>query len=424
MPIKITKEQALAYHAQKPAGKLAIQATKPIVDQYDLSIAYSPGVAFPCEAIAADKRNAYTYTSKGNLVGVISNGTAILGLGDLGPEAAKPVMEGKAVLLKKLAGVDAFDIEISATDPQEVVRIIKAIAPTFGAINLEDFKAPECFEIEEALKKILSIPVMHDDQHGTAIIVGAALKNALLLVKKDIRHIRVVINGAGAGAIACAKLILSLGVAQDHIVMCDSQGVIRKERDNLSEAKLPFATDKPFSTLSEAIQGADIFIGLSKRDVVSSSDIVRMAPRPIVFALANPDPEIPYEAAMASRDDIIMATGRSDYPNQINNVLGFPYIFRGALDVWATSINEPMKLAAVEALSQLAQEPVPTVVKEMYSVDQLTFGPSYFLPKPLDPRLIEVVSIAVAQAAIRSGVAQKEIQDWEAYRDTLRKYRM
>lgn len=422
MSIKISKEAALDYHAQMPAGKLGIHTTKPVETQYDLSLAYSPGVAFPCEAIAEDKRNVYAYTSKANLVAIISNGTAILGLGNLGPEAAKPVMEGKAVLLKKFAGIDSFDIELDATDPADVVHIIKAIAPTFGGINLEDFKAPECFEIEDELKKQLSIPVMHDDQHGTAIIVGAALKNALLVAKKDIAKVQVVINGAGAGAIACAKLIMALGVKPDHIIMCDSQGVIRKDREELDGPKATFATDRSYYTLAEALQGADVFLGLSKGNVLNAEDIKRMAAQPIVFALANPNPEINYELAVSTRKDIIMATGRTDYPNQINNVLGFPYIFRGALDVWATAINESMKLAVVESLAELTQQPVPDQVKKIYNVASLEFGPSYLLPKPFDPRLITTVSPAVAKAAINSGVAQKPIHDWDAYKSTLQQY--
>ena len=422
MSIKITNEAALDYHAQKPAGKLGIYATKPLQTQYDLSLAYSPGVAIPCQVIAEDKQQVYNYTAKGNLVAVISNGTAILGLGNLGPEAAKPVMEGKAVLLKKFAGIDAFDIEIDATEPADIVHIIKALAPTFGGINLEDFKAPECFEIENALKEQLSIPVMHDDQHGTAIIAGAALKNALLLAKKEIGSIQVVINGAGAGAIACAKLIIALGVKPENLLMCDTQGVIRKDREELSGEKSNFTTDKPVHTLAEALQGADVFMGLSKGNILQPEHILSMAERPIVFALANPNPEINYDLAVSTRKDIIMATGRSDYPNQINNVLGFPYIFRGALDVWATAINEPMKLAAVESLAALAQQPVPDQVKKAYGVESLEFGPTYILPKPVDPRLITTVSPAVAQAAIESGVAQKHIDDWEAYKDSLKQY--
>lgn len=421
MRIKITDEAILAYHAQLPAGKLGIHTTKPLETQYDLSIAYTPGVALPCEIIAEDKSKVYDYTSKGNLVAVISNGTAVLGLGNIGPEASKPVMEGKAILLKKFAGVDSFDIEIDATEPDDVVHIIKALAPTFGGINLEDFKAPECFEIERKLKETLSIPVMHDDQHGTAIIAGAALQNALLVAKKRIQDVQVVINGAGAGAIACAKLLLSLGVRLDHMIMCDSQGVIRKDREELVGEKKYFATDKPVETLAEALQDADVFLGLSKGNVLQPEHILSMAERPIVFALANPTPEIDYDLAISTRKDIIMATGRSDYPNQINNFLGFPYIFRGALDVQATTINEPMKLAAVKALAALAQEPVPTEVVQAYGVSSLEFGPTYLLPKPIDPRLIVNVSSAVAKAAIDSGVARKIIQDWKAYASDLQK---
>lgn len=421
MRIKITDEAILAYHNQLPAGKLGIHTTKPLETLHDLSIAYTPGVALPCEIIAEDKAKVYDYTAKGNLVAVISNGTAVLGLGNIGPEASKPVMEGKAILLKKFAGVDAFDIEIDATDPDDVVHIIKALAPTFGGINLEDFKAPECFEIEQKLKEALSIPVMHDDQHGTAIIAGAALQNALLVAKKRIQDVQVVINGAGAGAIACAKLLLALGIPQEHMIMCDSQGVIRKDREELAGEKKYFATDKPVKTLAEALQEADVFLGLSKGNVLQPEHILSMAERPIVFALANPTPEINYDLAISTRKDIIMATGRSDYPNQINNFLGFPYIFRGALDVQATTINEPMKLAAVKALAQLAQESVPTAVVQAYGVSSLEFGPTYLLPKPIDPRLIVTVSTAVAKSAIESGVARKPIQDWKAYASDLKK---
>eukprot|EP01124_Arcella_intermedia_P020216 TRINITY_DN27714_c0_g1_i1.p1 TRINITY_DN27714_c0_g1~~TRINITY_DN27714_c0_g1_i1.p1 ORF type:complete len:428 (-),score=103.86 TRINITY_DN27714_c0_g1_i1:11-1294(-) len=417
--ITVTDEAALSYHSQAPAGKLGIVATKPLQSQYDLSLAYTPGVAVPCLEIAKDKKNVYKYTSKGNLVAVISNGTAILGIGNLGPEASKPVMEGKSILLKKFGGLDSFDIEIDATDPSEIVKIVKALAPTFGGINLEDFKAPECFEIEESLKKLLSIPVMHDDQHGTAIITAAALKNALFLAKKDITTITVVVNGAGAGAVACSKLMMKLGVKNENIIMCDTQGVIRKDRAGLPPSKLLFATDRPVRTLSEAMQGADVFLGLSVADSLRPEDVLKMNASPIVFALANPNPEIKYELAVQTRPDLLMATGRSDYPNQINNVLGFPYIFRGALDVWATAINEEMKLAAVEALVEVARLPVPEEVKKVYG-EELEFGPLYIIPKPIDPRLIEVVSSAVAKAAIQSGVAQKQIEDWDAYRASLR----
>lgn len=422
MSTKISKQAALAYHAQAPAGKLMIHPTKPLTTQHELSLAYSPGVAVPCQAIAEDKQKVYEYTAKGNLVAVISNGTAVLGLGDIGPEAAKPVMEGKAILLKKFAGIDAFDIELATTAPEEVVKVVKALAPTFGGINLEDIKAPACFQIEEALKEQLSIPVMHDDQHGTAIIAGAALHNALALVHKNTKDIQVVVNGAGAGAIACAKLFLLLGVEQAHMVMCDSQGVIHQDRPVLAPAKAPFATDRPLHTLAEAIRGADVFLGLSKGNLLTAEHIRSMANKPIVFALANPDPEISYEAAITARPDVIMATGRSDYPNQINNVLAFPYIFRGALDVRATTINEAMKLAALKALAQLAQAPIPAVVQSAYSSDSLAFGKEYLLPKPVDPRLITTVSTAVAQAAMASGVAKKPIHDWEQYQATLQQW--
>lgn len=419
MHTKVSSQAVLAYHAQAPAGKLGIHPTKPLSTQDDLSLAYSPGVALPCQAIAGDKEKVYDYTAKGNLVAIISNGTAVLGLGNLGPEAAKPVMEGKAILLKKFAGIDAFDIELDATDPVEVIGIVKALAPTFGGINLEDIKAPACFQIEEALKEQLAMPVMHDDQHGTAIVVGAALRNALALVNKDIQTIQVVVNGAGAGAIACTQLLLALGVPKKHIVMCDSQGVIRKDRVALSPIKAPFATDRSLHTLTEAIQGADVFLGLSRGNILNVAHIRSMAEQPVVFALANPEPEIIYEVAMAARNDVIMATGRSDFPNQINNVLSFPYVFRGALDVRATAINEAMKLAAAEALAALAQEPTPASVQAVYSQAMLAFGRAYLLPKPIDPRLITTVSMAVAQAAMTSGVAQKPIKNWEAYQATL-----
>lgn len=422
MNTKVTKEAVLAYHVQEPVGKLAIHPTKPMNTPYHLSLAYSPGVAIPCEIIAQDKSKVYDYTSKGNLVAVISNGTAVLGLGNIGPEASKPVMEGKAILLKKFAGIDAFDIELDVTEPQAVVAVIKALAPTFGAINLEDIKAPECFYIEEELKKQLSIPVMHDDQHGTAIIVGAALQNALRLVNKDISSIQIVINGAGASAIACAKLLLALGVQPDHMVMCDSQGVIRQGRKNLEPSKAPFATARNVTTLTDAMRGADVFLGLSKADILHAEHIRSMNKHAIVFALANPNPEIRYETAIAARQDIIMATGRSDYPNQINNLLGYPYLFRGALDVRATDINEAMKLAAVKALSELAQEEVPLRIKQVYDTQDLSFGPGYLLPKPLDPRLVTKVSMAVAKAAMDSGIAQHPIQDWQAYEKKLAQY--
>lgn len=415
MNTKPINEAALAYHKELPAGKLGIYATKPVQTQYDLSLAYSPGVAAPCLEIAAEKAKVYDYTAKGNLMAVISNGTAVLGLGNIGPEASKPVMEGKAILLKKFAGIDAFDIEIDATDPDDVVHIVKALVPTFGGINLEDFKAPECFEIEQKLKESVSIPLMHDDQHGTAMVISAALQNALKLVDKKISEAYIVISGAGASAIAAGKLLQALGAKVEHIVMCDSQGVIGKDRDGLSAEKKHFATYRKAATLQEAIKGADVFIGLSKGNVLQPQDLLQMADNPIVFGLANPTPEIDYELAVSTRKDIIMATGRSDYPNQINNVLCFPYIYRGALDVRATAINEAMKLAAVQALAALAEEPVPAAVLKAYNLTALSFGRHYLVPKPVDPRLIVKISSAVAKAAIDSGVAQNPIQDWDTY---------
>eukprot|EP00540_Astrosyne_radiata_P010802 CAMPEP_0116838878 /NCGR_PEP_ID=MMETSP0418-20121206/9458_1 /TAXON_ID=1158023 /ORGANISM="Astrosyne radiata, Strain 13vi08-1A" /LENGTH=424 /DNA_ID=CAMNT_0004468931 /DNA_START=11 /DNA_END=1285 /DNA_ORIENTATION=- len=413
------RQAVLHYHEQPPTGKLSIHPTKPLQSPEDLSLAYTPWVAIPCKAIAEDPQKVFDYTAKGNLVAVISNGTSVLGLGNIGPEAAKPVMEGKAILFKKLVGIDSFDIELNTTDPAEIIQVVKALAPTFGAINLEDIKAPECFQIEEALKTQLPIPVMHDDQHGTAITSSAALLNALELVGKDIKHIQLVINGAGAGAIACAQLYLALGVQQENIVMCDSKGVIRSDRKDVNAYKKPFATDRPVYTLTEAIKGADVFLGLSMANLVTPAHLQSMAARPIVFALANPDPEIAYDVAMATRDDLIMATGRSDYPNQVNNVLGYPYIFRGALDTRATAINKAMKLAAVKAIAALAKEPVPAAIKQSYGDVPMDFGNDYLLPKPMDRRLITHVSTAVAQAAMQSGVAQRPIKDWEQYRTTL-----
>lgn len=417
-----SKQDALHYHQKAPAGKLGVYATKPLATQEDLALAYSPGVAEPCRAIAADKQKVFDYTAKGNLVAVISNGTAVLGLGNIGPEAAKPVMEGKAILLKKLAGIDAFDIELDETDPVEIIKIVKALAPTFGGINLEDIKAPECFQIEEALKAQLSMPIMHDDQHGTAIISGAALLNALEVTNKDIAHIQLVVSGAGAGAIASTQLYLALGVKKENVIMCDSKGVIRSDRTDLNAYKMAFATDRPIYTLAEALKGADVFLGLSVANLVTPTHLRSMAACPIVFALANPDSEIAYDVAMATRNDLIMATGRSDYPNQVNNVLGFPYIFRGALDVRATAINEAMKLAAVKALAALAKEPIPETIKAAYGNVPMVFGKDYLLPKPMDPRLITAVSPAVAKAAIASGVAKILIEDWEAYHTTLQQY--
>ena len=414
--VKITKEAALLYHSQGKPGKIEVVPTKPYRTQTDLSLAYSPGVAEPCLEIQKNPHDAYKYTNKGNLVAVISNGTAVLGLGDIGAMSGKPVMEGKSLLFKIYAGVDAFDIEVNEKDPDKFIEAVKAIAPTFGGINLEDIKAPECFEIERRLKAELDIPVMHDDQHGTAIISSAGLLNALEVAGKKIEDVRIVVNGAGASAVSCTKLYVSLGARLENIVMLDSKGVISKDRTDLNEQKRYFATSRTdIHTLEEAIKGADVFLGLSRGNVLSKDMVRSMAPSPIVFALANPVPEISYEDAMDSRPDVLMATGRSDYPNQINNVIGFPYIFRGALDTGATAINEEMKLAAVRAIAGIAKQPVPDVVNEAYHVNNLTFGPSYFIPKPVDPRLITEVSMAVAKAAMESGVARKPIENWDAY---------
>jgi malate dehydrogenase (oxaloacetate-decarboxylating)(NADP+) len=417
--IKINKEDALNYHSQGQPGKIEVVPTKMVSTQMDLALAYSPGVAEPCKEIAANKDDVYKYTAKGNLVGVISNGTAVLGLGNIGPEASKPVMEGKGVLFKKFAGIDVFDIEIDETDPDKFIQIVKSLEPTFGGINLEDIKAPESFKIENALREQMNIPLMHDDQHGTAIISSAALLNALELVGKNIRDIQVVINGAGAAAIACTKLYVALGVKLDHIVMFDKDGIINPHRNDLDIYRAQFVTMRKITTLAEAMKNADVFIGLSAGNVLSPELVKLMAKDPIIFALANPDPEIPYEVAMATRNDLIMATGRSDHPNQVNNVLGFPYIFRGALDVRATEINEAMKLAAVKALAELAKEPVPEIVHKAYSDNTISFGREYLIPKPLDPRLITVVSPAVAKAAMDSGVAKNPITNWERYHHDL-----
>ena len=413
---KITKEMALHYHEQGKPGKIEVVPTKPHSTQTDLSLAYSPGVAEPCLEIEKNPQDAYRYTAKGNLVAVISNGTAVLGLGDIGALAGKPVMEGKGLLFKIYSGIDVFDIEVNEKDPEKFIQAVKTIAPTFGGINLEDIKAPECFEIERRLKEELDIPVMHDDQHGTAIISSAGLLNALEVAGKKIEDVRIVVNGAGASAVSCTKLYVSLGARLENIVMLDSKGVISKDRTDLNEQKRYFATSRTdIHTLEEAIKGADVFLGLSRGNVLSKDMVRSMAPSPIVFALANPVPEISYEDAMDSRPDVLMATGRSDYPNQINNVIGFPYIFRGALDTGATAINEEMKLAAVRAIAGIAKQPVPDVVNEAYHVNNLTFGPSYFIPKPVDPRLITEVSMAVAKAAMESGVARKPIENWDAY---------
>ena len=417
---KITKEEALRYHAEGKPGKIEVVPTKPYSTQMDLSLAYSPGVAEPCLEIEKNPLDAYKYTSKGNLVAVISNGTAVLGLGDIGPLAGKPVMEGKGLLFKIFAGIDVFDIEVNEKDPDKFIETVKAIAPTFGGINLEDIKAPECFKIETRLKEELDIPVMHDDQHGTAIISGAGLINALEIAGKKIEDVKIVVNGAGAASISCTKLYIMLGAKKENIIMCDSKGVISTHRTDLNESKKFFATDRDIKTLTEAVVGADVFLGLSVANVLTQDMVRSMNTNPIVFALANPNPEISYADAMASRDDIIFATGRSDYPNQINNVLGFPYIFRGALDTHAKAINEEMKLAAVYAIAGLAKEPVPDVVNAAYKLKRTTFGRDYILPKALDPRLLTRVSCAVAKAAIDSGVSRRTITDWEGYANHLR----
>lgn len=415
------KQDALDYHSQGRPGKIQVVPTKPTTSQRDLTLAYSPGVAEPCLKIAENKEDVYKYTAKGNLVAVISNGTAVLGLGDIGPEAGKPVMEGKGLLFKIFADIDVFDLELDTKNVDDFVKIVKALEPTFGGVNLEDIKAPECFEIERRLKEEMNIPVMHDDQHGTAIISAAALLNACEIFKKKMDKIKIVVNGAGAAAISCTKLYVSLGAKKENIVMCDRSGVIRKDREVLDDIKAEFATDRKISTLAEAMKDSDVFIGLSSADCVTAEMLTSMAKNPIVFAMANPNPEIAYELAIKTRKDIIMATGRSDYPNQVNNVLGFPYIFRGALDVRATSINEPMKIAAVKAIAELAKKSVPEAVNLAYNARNLKFGKDYIIPKPVDFRLITEVSIAVAKAAIESGVARKIITDWDAYSEELRK---
>ncbi|MGV3642529.1 MAG: malic enzyme-like NAD(P)-binding protein, partial [Adhaeribacter sp.] len=413
--IKIKKEDALNYHSQGQPGKIEVVPTKILSTQYDLALAYSPGVAEPCKEIAANPAEAYKYRAKGNLVGVISNGTAVLGLGNIGPDASKPVMEGKGVLFKKFAGIDVFDIEVDSNDPDELIRIVRSLEPTFGGINLEDIKAPECFKIEMALREQMNIPVMHDDQHGTAIISSAALLNALELVGKDISQIKMVVNGAGAAAISCIKLYVSLGLDLNNLVVFDKDGIIDVHRNDLDIYRAQVVTKRNIRTLQEAMTGADVFIGLSAGNVLPADYVLLMAPDPIIFALANPDPEIAYDLAMATRPDLIMATGRSDHPNQVNNVLGFPYIFRGALDVRATEINEAMKLAAVHALAHLAKEPVPEIVNKAYGDNTINFGRDYLIPKPLDPRLITTISPAVARAAMESGIARLPIENWEKY---------
>jgi malate dehydrogenase (oxaloacetate-decarboxylating)(NADP+) len=422
MPKKVRRQDALNYHMQGSPGKIEVVPTKMLSSQSDLALAYSPGVAEPCKEIEKDKENAYKYTAKGNLVGVISNGTAVLGLGDIGPDASKPVMEGKGVLFKKFAGIDVFDIEIQEKDPKKLIQIIKSLEPTFGGINLEDIKAPECFEVETALKEQMNIPVMHDDQHGTAIISSAALLNALELVNKKIEEIKIVVLGAGAAAISCTKLYHSLGAKLENIFMFDRKGLLTKDRDDLSESGKMFASgNTEIKDIMDAMKGADVFLGLSAGNVINKKHIKAMADNPIVFALANPDPEIPYAEAMAARKDIIMATGRSDHPNQVNNVIGFPYIFRGALDVRATAINEEMKLAAAYAIAELAKQPVPELINKAYDDQKIVFGREYLIPKPLDPRLITTISPAVAKAAMDSGVAKTNIKDWAQYDVDLQK---
>ena len=418
--VKILKEEALAYHENGRPGKIEVKPTKAHRTQTDLSLAYSPGVAFPCLEIQKNPDDAYRYTDKGNLVAVISNGTAVLGLGDIGAISGKPVMEGKGLLFKIYGGIDVFDIEVDEKDPVKFCEAVEKIAPTFGGINLEDIKAPECFYIEERLKRTLNIPVMHDDQHGTAIISAAGLKNALEVAGKDIKDVRIVVNGAGAAAVSCTKLYMALGARRENIVMLDSKGVITSDREGLNEQKRLFATDRrDLHTLAEAVNGADVFVGLSKGNVLSKDMVRTMAKDPIIFALANPEPEISYEDALEARPDTLMSTGRTDYPNQINNVIGFPYIFRGALDVHASAINEEMKMAAVHAIADLAKQPVPDVVNDVYKVNNLKFGRDYFIPKPVDPRLVSEVSAAVAKAAIESGVARRIIDDWEEYKNSL-----
>ncbi len=415
-----TPQEALEYHSNGRKGKIEVIPTKGFQTQKDLSLAYTPGVAEPCLEIEKNKESVYDYTAKGNLVAVISNGTAVLGLGNIGPEASKPVMEGKGLLFKVFADVDVFDIEVAENDPQELIKIVKALEPTFGGINLEDIKAPECFVIEEALKKQMDIPVFHDDQHGTAIISGGALINALKIANKKIEDVKVVFNGAGAAGISCARLFVSLGVTHDNIVLCDSKGVVKAENQRNNIYKQEFATTRDLKTLTDAMKDADVFAGVSVGDCVSKDMLKSMASDPIVFAMANPTPEISYENAIDARKDVIMATGRSDYPNQVNNVLGFPFIFRGALDVHATSINEEMKIAAAYALAELAHAEVPKYVCEAYNKDSITFGPEYIIPKPLDLRVIEHVAVAVAKAAMESGVARRNIENWDNYKLELR----
>ena len=419
--MKKSDQEALEYHRSFPAGKTGISPVKPTATQHDLAMAYTPGVAAPAEAIADDREKSYDYTNRGNLIAVISNGTAVLGLGNIGPYAAKPVMEGKALLFKILGGVNAFDIELEASDTEIFIRTVKSLAPTFGGINLEDIKAPQCFDIEKRLIEELDIPVMHDDQHCTAIITAAALVNSLELAGKKAEDVKMVVNGAGAAAIACTDLYIKVGVKPENIVMCDSKGVVREDRTDLNQYKRKFATSRDLHTLEEAIRDADVFAGFSKADVLSKEMVKTMADKPIIMALANPYPEISYEDALEARPDALMSTGRSDYPNQVNNVIGFPYIFRGALDTRARKISEEMKLAAVYAIAELAKSPVPEEVLKAYNVSALSFGPDYIIPKALDSRLLETVSIAVAKAAMDSGVARRPVTDWDAYREYLAK---
>jgi malate dehydrogenase (oxaloacetate-decarboxylating)(NADP+) len=418
---KVTREDALLYHSRGRKGKIEVIPTKPYGTQYDLSLAYTPGVAYPCLEIEKNPEDVYKYTAKGNLVAVISNGTAVLGLGDIGTMAGKPVMEGKGLLFKVFADVDVFDIEIDEKDTDKLIGICAAISPTFGGINLEDIKAPECFEVETRLKAMLDIPVFHDDQHGTAIISAAGLINALEISGKKIDEIKMVVCGAGAAAISCSRLYVSLGVRKENIVMVDSKGVINRKRNDLNKYKQEFITDRDIDTLAQAVVGSDLFLGLSAADMMTKDMLASMADNPIVFAMANPNPEISYEDALSTRKDLIFATGRSDYPNQINNVLGFPFIFRGALDVRASTINEEMKLAASKALAELTKEPVPASVLRAYNLSELKFGKDYIIPKPVDPRLISSVAPAVAKAAMESGVAKYPITDWDAYKATLDK---
>jgi malate dehydrogenase (oxaloacetate-decarboxylating)(NADP+) len=416
---KVTKEDALIYHSRGRHGKIEVIPTKPYNNQFDLSLAYTPGVAYPCLEIEKDPETAYTYTAKGNLVAVISNGTAVLGLGDIGAIAGKPVMEGKGLLFKIFADIDVFDIEVDEKDTEKLIQICAAISPTFGGINLEDIKAPECFEVETRLKAMLDIPVFHDDQHGTAIISGAGLLNSIDITGKKIENIKMVVCGAGAAAISCSRLYIALGIKRENIVMADSKGVLNNKRKDLNKYKQEFVTERDIETLDQAMKGADLFLGLSVANMMTKGMLASMADNPIVFAMANPDPEISYEDAMSTRNDLIFATGRSDYPNQINNVLGFPFIFRGALDVRASIINEEMKMAASRALADLAKKPVPDCVLKAYNLDKLVFGRDYLIPKPLDPRLISSIAPAVAKAAIDSGVAKYPITDWEAYEKSL-----